>query len=213
MPDKFWMNQAGIRDQDEHLAFPTGFASSFVPIPRDRPWSFLPGSDTCCSGKEPLLFARALLNNPCADRRNQQLALAAPFLSSPALAKDYFTSAFDFSRSFLFKWSVNWNFLGESIFASSGFKYGLLLCHVRDWYRGFPILPSYADSGDLYQIVVLIAFAWAKWSNHVKGGTLEVLKRGLTGSWWKPSVGPARESAYRKFGDQGESEHSQLNHF
>lgn len=61
-----------------------------------------------------------------------QIALAAPFLTSPALARDYFTSAFDFSRSFLFKWSVNWNFVGESIFNSSEFKYGLLICHVSD---------------------------------------------------------------------------------
>lgn len=48
------------------------------------------------------------------------------------------------------------------------------------------------------QVSVLLAFAWAKWSNHVEGGTLEVLRRGLTGSWWNAPVTQSPESAYRK---------------
>jgi alpha-1,3-mannosyltransferase len=52
-------------------------------------------------------------------------------LTSSGLAKDYFTSAFDLSRAFLFKWSVNWNFVGQETFDSGGFKRVLLFGQVR----------------------------------------------------------------------------------
>ena len=44
-------------------------------------------------------------------------------------AKDYFSRAFEFSRVFLFKWTVNWRFVGEERFYSKQFSYGLLAGH------------------------------------------------------------------------------------
>ncbi|KAK5049071.1 hypothetical protein LTR84_005494 [Exophiala bonariae] len=58
-----------------------------------------------------------------------QMVLATPFLNS-ATGVDYFLRAFDFGRQFLFKWSVNWRFIGEDTFLSKGFAIGLLVVHV-----------------------------------------------------------------------------------
>ena len=38
--------------------------------------------------------------------------------------------AFEFSRQFLFKWTVNWRFVGEETFLSSTFSQRLILTHV-----------------------------------------------------------------------------------
>lgn len=40
-----------------------------------------------------------------------QVLIGLPFILVDARA--YFGKAFEFDRKFLFKWSVNWNFLGE----------------------------------------------------------------------------------------------------
>lgn len=45
-------------------------------------------------------------------------------------AKTYFTSAFDFSRKFMFKWSVNWNWMGREWFEREEVGRGLLGLHV-----------------------------------------------------------------------------------
>lgn len=58
-----------------------------------------------------------------------QLVLAAPFLTRDT-GVDYFLRAFDLGRQFLFKWTVNWRFVGEDTFLSRGFAVGLLLLHV-----------------------------------------------------------------------------------
>lgn len=58
-----------------------------------------------------------------------QLLLAAPFLTRDN-GVDYFLRAFDLGRQFLFKWTVNWRFVGEDTFLSQGFAVGLLLLHV-----------------------------------------------------------------------------------
>ncbi len=42
----------------------------------------------------------------------------------------YMRRAFDFGRKFLFKWTVNWRFLGEDIFLSTPFSVSLLVAHV-----------------------------------------------------------------------------------
>ncbi|KAG8882910.1 dolichyl-P-Man:Man(5)GlcNAc(2)-PP-dolichol alpha-1,3-mannosyltransferase [Tulasnella sp. 331] len=57
-----------------------------------------------------------------------QVAVAWPFLST--YPTDYFHAAFDFSRQFLYTWTVNWRFLSEDTFLSSGFAKTLTLCHV-----------------------------------------------------------------------------------
>ena len=90
----------------------------------------------------------------------------------------YFTSAFDFSRQFLYKWTVNWHMLGEERFLSQKFAKGLLIAHV----------------------ITLIAFGWCRW-NPVPGGTPAVLKRGLftLRNMFKPAVLPGQLTSHRKF--------------
>ena len=45
-------------------------------------------------------------------------------------APSYFSKAFEFSRVFLYKWTVNWRFIPESMFLSKPFALGLLGVHV-----------------------------------------------------------------------------------
>lgn len=42
----------------------------------------------------------------------------------------YISRAFEFSRVFLYKWTVNWRFVGEALFYSTPFSYALLGAHV-----------------------------------------------------------------------------------
>jgi len=44
--------------------------------------------------------------------------------------RGYLSRAFDFSRQFEYKWTVNWKFLSEETFLSKGFSILLLACHV-----------------------------------------------------------------------------------
>jgi alpha-1,3-mannosyltransferase len=57
-----------------------------------------------------------------------QIVIAFPFL--PANAMGYLTKAFEFSRQFLFKWTVNWRFVGEDIFLSREFSVSLFVGHI-----------------------------------------------------------------------------------
>ncbi|KAI9721954.1 MAG: hypothetical protein M1812_001912 [Candelaria pacifica] len=57
-----------------------------------------------------------------------QFLLALPFLPTNAIG--YLSRAFDFSRQFLFKWTVNWKFIGEEVFLSRTFSISLLLAHI-----------------------------------------------------------------------------------
>ena len=43
---------------------------------------------------------------------------------------EYLSGAFDFSRAFLYKWTVNWRFVPEEIFLSKPFAKGLLAIHL-----------------------------------------------------------------------------------
>lgn len=52
-----------------------------------------------------------------------QALLAFPFLAENPLG--YLSRAFDFSRQFLFKWTVNWRFVGEDTFLSAPFSQAL----------------------------------------------------------------------------------------
>ncbi|KAI8629466.1 glycosyltransferase [Xylariaceae sp. FL1651] len=57
-----------------------------------------------------------------------QFSLAIPFLR--ANAQGYLSRAFELSRQFFFKWTVNWRFLGEETFLSRPFALGLLAMHA-----------------------------------------------------------------------------------
>jgi len=57
-----------------------------------------------------------------------QTVLALPFL--PANAMGYLGRAFELSRQFMFKWTVNWRFVGEDTFLSWEFSIALLVGHV-----------------------------------------------------------------------------------
>ena len=57
-----------------------------------------------------------------------QILIAFPFL--PVDAMGYLNRAFEFSRQFLFKWTVNWRFVGEEMFLSREFSYSLLAGHI-----------------------------------------------------------------------------------
>jgi alpha-1,3-mannosyltransferase len=72
-----------------------------------------------------------------------QVAIAAPFWQVDALA--YISRAFELSRVFLYKWTVNWRFISEQKFVSSEFALRLMILHVmwlviilaRDYYQGY----------------------------------------------------------------------------
>lgn len=51
-----------------------------------------------------------------------------PFLQKGTFS--YFGQSFQLSRAFLYKWTVNWRFVPESIFLSSLFSRSLLLAHI-----------------------------------------------------------------------------------
>lgn len=56
-----------------------------------------------------------------------QALIAVPFLQFPW---SYLSRAFEFSRQFFFKWTVNWRFIGEDVFLSKQFSYTLLALHA-----------------------------------------------------------------------------------
>ena len=58
---------------------------------------------------------------------NEQILLAIPFVAKNPWG--YLSRAFEFSRIFLFKWTVNWRFLGEEAFLSRKFSGFLLTVH------------------------------------------------------------------------------------
>ena len=45
-------------------------------------------------------------------------------------APSYFARAFELTRQFLYKWTVNWRFVDEDTFLSRPFALGLLAAHV-----------------------------------------------------------------------------------
>ncbi|KAJ7063185.1 dolichyl-P-Man:Man(5)GlcNAc(2)-PP-dolichyl mannosyltransferase [Mycena amicta] len=83
-----------------------------------------------------------------------QALLALPFLEENHWA--YLHSAFEFSRVFLYKWTVNWRMLDEGFFLSKPWANALLLGHLS----------------------VLFAFGLFKWCKS-DGGAWFLLKRGI----------------------------------
>ena len=57
-----------------------------------------------------------------------QVALAVPFLRANTWG--YAARAFELSRRFLFRWTVNWRFVGEDVFLSRPFAAALLALHA-----------------------------------------------------------------------------------
>lgn len=57
-----------------------------------------------------------------------QAILAYPFIQEDWRA--YIHSSFDFSRVFLYKWTVNWRMVPEDTFLSEGWARGLLIGHL-----------------------------------------------------------------------------------
>lgn len=57
-----------------------------------------------------------------------QILLATPFLLENPTS--YIGKAFEFTRQFLFKWTVNWRFVGQDIFLSKSFSVSLLAMHL-----------------------------------------------------------------------------------
>lgn len=44
--------------------------------------------------------------------------------------RSYVTRAFEFTRQFLYEWTVNWRFVSEETFLSKEFSLGLLAVHA-----------------------------------------------------------------------------------
>ncbi|CAK7213197.1 dolichyl-P-Man:Man(5)GlcNAc(2)-PP-dolichol alpha-1,3-mannosyltransferase [Sporothrix bragantina] len=57
-----------------------------------------------------------------------QFAIALPFVLENA--RGYLGRAFELSRQFFFRWTVNWRFVGEDVFLSTPFALGLLGVHA-----------------------------------------------------------------------------------
>ena len=57
-----------------------------------------------------------------------QVLIALPFLLTNW--KSYLAYAFDLSRVFLYKWTVNWRMVPEDIFLSQGWARGLMVGHL-----------------------------------------------------------------------------------
>lgn len=57
-----------------------------------------------------------------------QTLIAYPFIMGGLTS--YVKRAFELTRRFMFKWTVNWRFVGEERFLSKGFSYGLISAHV-----------------------------------------------------------------------------------
>ena len=92
-----------------------------------------------------------------------QILFAVPFLREDAWA--YFQSAFNLGRVFLYKWTVNWRFIGEDVFLSSRFATALLVGHA----------------------MALIMFGLFKWCQP-DGGVYHVLTRGIRRPLYPPAL-------------------------
>ena len=81
--------------------------------------------------------------------------------------KSYLKYSYELGRVFLFKWTVNWRFLGEDLFLSSTWARGLLVAHIT----------------------TLALFGLFRWCQR-DGGVLPVLRRGLLQPLRAPAVAP-----------------------
>lgn len=79
----------------------------------------------------------------------------------------YLRCAFDLSRVFLYKWTVNWRIFSEEVFLSSHLAISLLIGHVT-------------------VLVLFGAFQWCK----PDGGTFRIISRGIKRPLSSPAVAP-----------------------
>ncbi|RFU32080.1 hypothetical protein B7463_g4279, partial [Scytalidium lignicola] len=84
-----------------------------------------------------------------------QIVIALAFLPTNAIG--YLSRAFEFSRQFLFKWTVNWRFVGEDTFLSREFSVSLLVGHLS----------------------VLILFIMTRWLRLSGKSPMELIQRAL----------------------------------
>ena len=77
--------------------------------------------------------------------------LALPFLRE--YPWEYLAGAFDFSRAFLYKWTVNWRFVPEEIFLSKLFARALFVTHL----------------------VTLVVFLLARWFTGLRGSFVTII--------------------------------------
>jgi len=98
-----------------------------------------------------------------------QFLIGQDFLRSHP--REYLVQAFDLSRVFLYKWTVNWRFVPEDVFLGKQFATTLLIGHVG----------------------CLVAFALFKWCR-TEGGVFALLERGLRRPNEKPSMHQALSS-------------------
>ena len=88
-----------------------------------------------------------------------------PFLLE--YSRSYLKFSYELGRVFLFKWTVNWRFLGEDLFLSSTWAKGLLAAHAG----------------------ALALFGLFRWCQR-DGGVWTVVGRGLTQPWRSSAVAP-----------------------
>lgn len=91
-----------------------------------------------------------------------QIALGWPFLTYNH--RSYLKYAYEFTRAFLYKWTVNWRFVPEDVFHGPTWARSLLCGHLT----------------------ALVAFGLFRWCKR-DGGVLAVLNRGLK----RPTASPA----------------------
>jgi len=94
-----------------------------------------------------------------------QIVLGQSFLAEDRRA--YLQNAFDLSRVFMYKWTVNWRFLDEQTFLSRSWARGLLVGHVS----------------------VLVAFGLFRWCRS-DGGVSAVLRKGFRHPMRAPMLPP-----------------------
>ncbi|KAI8998500.1 mannosyltransferase [Trametes punicea] len=79
-----------------------------------------------------------------------QLLIGTPFLLHQPWS--YLKNSYEFSRVFLFKWTVNWRFLGEELFLSPLWAKGLLAAHVITLAL-FGLFRWCKSDGDVWQVL------------------------------------------------------------
>ena len=67
----------------------------------------------------------------------------------------YVGKAFEFSRQFVYHWSVNWKFVPEDVFLSKPFAHALLAAHLVGWASGYVRTRLTRDLERRLEIIIL----------------------------------------------------------